>query len=121
MVEQLGSPARRRDHAVVHLPGHGESRHRILCQKPAGREFHDYYELVTSYVSLFAKHALLLDPECTARTGGGIVREHNAASPFNYVDTAFSRAGVETFSRRLEGMTVAIVGLGGSLDPLRSS
>jgi molybdopterin/thiamine biosynthesis adenylyltransferase len=94
--------------------GDGESRHRLLCQKPAGREFHDYHELVTSYVNLFAKHAVLLDPDCTARTGGGIISEHNAASPFNYVDTASSRAGVEAFSRRLEGMTIAIVGLGGT-------
>lgn len=94
--------------------GHGEDRYRLLCHKPAGREFHDYHELVTSYVNLFAKHAVLLDPHCTARTNGAIVREHNSASPFNYVDTASSRAGVETFSRRLEGMTIAIVGLGGT-------
>lgn len=97
-----------------HLTGHGESRHRLLCQKPAGREFHDYHELVTSYVNLFARHAVLLDPHCTARTSGGIAREHNSASPFNYVDTASSRAGVEAFSRRLEGLSIAIIGLGGT-------
>lgn len=94
--------------------GHGEDRHRLICQKPVGREFHDYHELVTSYVNLFAQHAALLDPNCTARSGGGIVREHNAASPFNYVDTASSRAGTEAFTQRLEGMSIAIVGMGGT-------
>ena len=35
-------------------------------------------------------------------------------SPFVYLDTASSRAGIETVSRRLAGGTIAIIGLGGT-------
>jgi hypothetical protein len=106
------------EHIVSLNTGHenvrGESAYRLICHKPFAREFHDYHELVTSYVDLFAQHVVLLDPHCTARTGGGVVREHNTASPFNYLDTASSRAGVQALSGRLEGLSIAIVGLGGT-------
>lgn len=36
------------------------------------------------------------------------------SSPFVYLDTASSRAGIEAVSRRLAGGTIAIVGLGGT-------
>lgn len=85
-----------------------------LCHRISGREFHDYHELVTSYVKAFEKHAVLLQADATARVGGGVIADHNPASPFHYVDTASSLAGIETFSRTMEGLRIGIVGLGGT-------
>ncbi|MGN7161475.1 ThiF family adenylyltransferase [Sphingomonas sp. SAFR-052] len=85
-----------------------------LCHKPFGREFRDYHELVTGYVYMMGKHATLLDSHCTARGNGGVCRDYNPASPFQYVDTASSRAGTQELTRRLEGLKIAIVGLGGT-------
>ncbi|USU06614.1 ThiF family adenylyltransferase [Sphingomonadaceae bacterium OTU29LAMAA1] len=99
---------------VGHDCNFGGRRLRVLCQVTVGRDFRDFHELVTAYVNVMGAQAVLIDPACTARSGGGIAREHNAASPFNYIDTASGRAGIELLSRRLEGQTVAIVGLGGT-------
>lgn len=100
--------------SVNHETNFGGQMLRQLCHVVAGREFHDYHELVTAYVNVMGAQAVLIDPSCTARTKGGVVREYNEASPFNYIDTASSRAGVEQLSRRLEGQSIAIVGLGGT-------
>jgi hypothetical protein len=86
---------------------------RSLCHQPSGREFMDYHELVTAYVAALSGQAMLLDPRCTARPGG-VMREHNAGSPFQYVDTASSRAGTERLASRFHGQKLAIVGLGGT-------
>lgn len=86
---------------------------RSLCHQPSGREFMDYHELVTAYVGALSGQAMLLDPGCTARPGG-VMREHNVASPFHYVDTASSRAGTERLASRFHGQKLAIVGLGGT-------
>lgn len=99
---------------VSHRRQFGQQTLRELCHKPHDREFKDYHELVTAYVNVMGREAVLIDPKCTARTGGGIAREDNAASPFRYIDTASSRAGVELLSRRLQGQTIAIIGLGGT-------
>lgn len=85
-----------------------------LCHKPDGREFHDYHELVTSYVNMLGQSAILIDPSCTARTGHGVMADHNPHSPFNYIDTATGRAGVQALARRLEGQKIGIIGLGGT-------
>lgn len=85
-----------------------------LCHKPDGREFHDYHELVTSYVNMLSQNAILIDPSCTARTGHGVIADHNLNSPFNYIDTAAGRAGVHALARRLEGQSIGIIGLGGT-------
>ena len=85
-----------------------------LCHKPDGREFHDYHELVTSYVNMFGRQAVLVDPSCTARTGRGVMADQNMNSPFHYIDTAAARAGVHSLASRLEGQNIGIIGLGGT-------
>jgi hypothetical protein len=102
--------------SVLHLHDHGGGlqTNRTMCQKPPGREFRDYHELVTAYTNLLAGHARRVDPSATARTHMPVVKIEPSRSPFMYADTATARAGVSGLSERLEGGSVGIVGLGGT-------
>src|SRR3546814_20692364 len=76
---------------------------------------------MTTYVALPANEAAALDPEVTARTRR-VVANDDPESPFVYLDTASSRAGIGEVAHKLMGERVAIVGLGGPgayvLDPV---
>ena len=84
-----------------------------LCSKPAGREFLDYHELVTTYVALITSHALRVDPGVTARVRREVVTVEDAESPFRYSDTASARIGTGALNRRFPA-SVGIIGLGGT-------
>lgn len=84
-----------------------------LCNKPKGREYHDHHEYVTTYVAIIGAHAQRLDPLATARVGGP-TRNGAPAEPFRYADTATARAGTGAAAGRIAGLTVGIVGLGGT-------
>ncbi|MDQ0839179.1 ThiF family adenylyltransferase [Sphingomonas faeni] len=99
---------------LVHDLGNSLSSDHHLCNMPVGREFSDYHELVVAYVALISGHASALDPMATARVRRRTVKAENPLTPFNYVDTATSRAGVGALTSRLEGGRIGIVGLGGS-------
>jgi molybdopterin/thiamine biosynthesis adenylyltransferase len=99
---------------LSHDLGNGLICDHHLCNRPAGREFVDYHELVSAYVALISGHAAALDPSKTARTRRRIVEAENPNVAFNYVDTATSRAGLGSFSSKLEGGSVGIIGLGGT-------
>jgi hypothetical protein len=73
----------------------------------------DYYEKVTTYVAILGGPAQAIDPTATAQTFR-VIAEPDPDSPFEYVDTATSRAGVGVASAKLRVGKVAIVGLGGS-------
>jgi ThiF family len=73
----------------------------------------DYYVKFTRYVRLLEAHAQSLDPTVDARTFRPVADE-DAASPFMYLDSASSRAGISGYATRLEQERVAIVGLGGT-------
>jgi hypothetical protein len=75
--------------------------------------YHDYYEKVTRYVAMLEGHAQAIDPTATARTWR-VVPNSDPDSPFHYLDTASSRAGITAVSRKLVHNNVAIVGLGGT-------
>src|SRR3546814_10348716 len=68
---------------------------------------------MTTYVALPANEAAALDPEVTARTRR-VVANDDPESPFVYLDTASSRAGIGEVAQKLMGERVAIVGLGGT-------
>ena len=85
----------------------------LLCSKPAGGEFRDFHEKITTFVAQVSSHAEALDPTATARTGR-IVTSAGARSSFAYVDTASSRNGLGAFNARLMGRSIGIVGLGGT-------
>ena len=84
----------------------------VLSNKPPGG-YPDYHAKMTTYITLLIQHALLIDPEATARTFP-VARDEADEGPFTYLDTASSRAGVAAINARLAGMRIAIVGVGGT-------
>lgn len=81
--------------------------------KPVTGGYKDYYEKMTTYISIISAPAESIDPTVTARPCRFIPAE-SPEDVFNYHDTASSRAGIMAVSRKLELARVAIVGLGGS-------
>jgi len=75
--------------------------------------YSDYYQKMTTYETFISKHAKAIDSSVTAQTFS-IVETQDDDSPFKYVDTASSRAGIGAASQKLEIGPVAIIGLGGS-------
>jgi len=102
---------------------HSESKQRISerisvdrsfsCKpKPSGK-YDDYHHKMTTYAAMISVHAEQLDPNVSARTFR-VIASSDEQSPFNYIDLATSRAGIEAHARKLELPRVAIVGLGGT-------
>lgn len=86
--------------------------HLFSAKPPAG--YSDYYHKVTAYVARLGRAAAEIDPTATARTFRAIESTDDDVSPFRYIDTASTRAGLERYSERLASMRLAIVGLGGT-------
>ena len=80
---------------------------------PSGA-YDDYYDKVTSYVAILSGPAQEIDPSVTACTFPPIPTEEGDGSPFCYMDTASSRSEITHVTRKLDGMRVAIIGLGGT-------
>jgi ThiF family len=83
-----------------------------FSQKPEGG-YVDYHHKMTAYVRILEGEACAVDPHVTSRTFP-VTRAGDSAGPFNYVDTASSRAGIAALNARLAGGPVALVGLGGT-------
>lgn len=79
---------------------------------PSGK-YENYYTKMTAYIGMISCHAEAIDPSATARTFP-VVDTEDPDSPFNYDDTASSRAEITTVSEKLKLPKVAIVGLGGT-------
>jgi hypothetical protein len=86
------------------------SQHLFSHKPPAG--YPDYYEKMTTYVSIISAPAQAIDPAATAVTHG-VVRS-DETSVFKYMETASSRAGVSIATSKLRDHKIAIVGLGGT-------
>jgi len=84
-----------------------------LSRKPAGG-YADYYQLVTTYVSVLSKHVRELDPAATAQTHPVVVPDEDDPGPFHYIDTASARAGITAVNVKVASDRIAIVGLGGT-------
>jgi hypothetical protein len=98
------------------------SGHRVLAdglevdhtfsQKPAGG-YADYYQKMSTYISLLSRHARELDPTATATTF--TVYEDDDEDPrFVYSDTASTKVQIQAYSDRLREQKIAIVGVGGT-------
>lgn len=74
----------------------------------------DYRAQVTTYVAILSGPAQRIDPNVTAKTHPLIVPDADDDEPFNYIDTASSRAGIVAATRKLSLCKIAIVGLGGT-------
>lgn len=93
--------------------GHGLTAEHAFSSKPEGG-YRDYHHKMTTYASILAGPAAVLDPATTARPYRSVEDEDEGESIFNYVETASDRVGIGALTARLEGQRVAIIGLGGS-------
>ena len=80
--------------------------------KPNG--YADYYDKMTSYERFISRHAQTKDAAVTAKTFAITVEQAQDNSPFCYVDTASSRAGIAAATEKLRTGPVAIIGVGGT-------
>lgn len=87
------------------------SNHVFSSKPPEG--YADYYEKMTSYIRMLSAPASAINPSVTC-TPFRLVGGEDEESPFAYLDTASSRAGIEIISQKFRGYRVAIVGLGGT-------
>ena len=85
--------------------------HLLSNRPPEG--YKDYHHKMSHYVNVISHYARKIDPDATPRTRR-VVESSDPASVFNYQDTASSRAGITSVSRKLEKFKIAIVGLGGT-------
>jgi hypothetical protein len=83
-----------------------------FSHKPAAG-YANYYEKMTTYANILVSEANIIDPDATAMTFP-VVAEDDPESPFEYIDTASSRAQIGAINDRLRIPRVAIVGLGGT-------
>jgi hypothetical protein len=79
----------------------------------AKADYRDYHHKMTTYIGRITGEATKLDPDADARTYPAIPAD-NDSGPFNYVDTASSRAGIAAINGRVAGQRIGIAGLGGT-------
>jgi hypothetical protein len=84
-----------------------------FSRKPPRGYYENYYEKMTTYATLISSHAEAIDHSVTARVYR-VDEPEDEDSPFNYLDTASSRAEINVVTRKLALDRIAIVGLGGT-------
>lgn len=98
------------NHSVVEMAGiavqHTLSRH------PVGRQYKDYYELVTTYDDLINLPAWQV--AAVTSKSFPFIESVEEESVFHYTDTASSRAEIDSITRKLAIGKVAVVGGGGT-------
>jgi hypothetical protein len=83
--------------------------------KPKPKDsYEDYYEKVATYVGILSGPAWRIDSMATAKTFPFIEPEKDSEEPFNYIDTASSRAEFVAVTRKMALNKIAILGAGGT-------
>lgn len=112
--DKEGAPMEMLRHSTETIAlGNGLTAQHSFSRKPQRGHYVDYFEKMTTYVSLIMQPALDLDPSVTAKTRQ-VVETEPGESPFNYLDMASSRSEIHEINARLAGIKIAIVGLGGT-------
>lgn len=93
--------------------GNGLTAKHAFSSKPA-EGYRDYHHKMTTYASIVAGPAAVIDEKATARTYRALDHEEDSTGVFNYVETASDRVGIGALTARLAGLRIAIIGLGGS-------
>lgn len=75
--------------------------------------FTDFFAKIESYSNIVAGPAMELDPKTTPKCFIEL-KSDDPDSPFHFPDTMSSRAGIFDLNRPFEGLTVSIIGLGGT-------
>ena len=81
--------------------------------KPDSGNYQNYYDKMTHYAQVITQYARKIDPQVTAQRGRLTLTE-DSKDPFDYMDTASSRAGITKMSETLAGDKIGIVGVGGT-------
>lgn len=100
---------------------HGESHQQHSAQLKSAFSFshkphagyRDYHEKMSTYAAILASPAAILEPGSDPRVYP-VIDDADEGSPFHYVDTASSRAGIVAINAKLSEERIAIVGLGGT-------
>lgn len=85
-----------------------------FSQKPECGYYADYYEKMTAYATMLTAQAACIDPSADARANRVDEPEPDEETPFNYLDTASSRAELNSATAKLKLGKVLIIGLGGT-------
>lgn len=93
--------------------GRGLTAKHAFSSKPDGG-YRDYHHKMTTYASIVAGPAAVIDATATPRPYRALEEDEDADSVFNYVETASDRVGIGVLTARLAGQRIAIIGLGGS-------
>jgi hypothetical protein len=96
--------------------GHGIVSSCTFSMKPTTNsgKYPDFHQKVTKYVAAISSPVTDLDPDATARLHRPVTPDQDDGTPFHYLDTASSRAGIDAVNQRLQDERVGIVGLGGT-------
>jgi len=84
-----------------------------FSSKPISGRYVDFYEKMTTYVKILSAPAEALDSNVTARSFR-VIEAPEDSSPFCYIDTASSRAGISSVASKLVLSRLALVGVGGT-------
>lgn len=84
-----------------------------FSQKPKTGFYTDYYEKMATYAAILSSQARVIDPDATPQTYS-VEETEESKSPFQYLDTASSRAEINMIASKLALSNVAIIGLGGT-------
>lgn len=103
---KIGQPSQKQA-----LEGGLVADHMFSSKPPNGYE--DYYHKMTNYIAILSGPAQDIDSSATAKTFP-VIEAKEEESVFKYIDTATSRAEINTVSKKLEINKVAILGLGGT-------
>lgn len=80
--------------------------------KPSG--YPNYYDKMKRYMEIISNPAAALDPSASPATFPPIPTDTEDDTPFHYVDTASSRAGIAEITNKFRSHKVAIIGVGGT-------
>lgn len=82
--------------------------------KPEEGNYEDYFHQMTHYAQALGKYAERIDPDSTKRGTGQLLLSDDQHSPFRFMDTASSRAGITYLNEKMSTQKIGIVGLGGT-------
>ncbi len=83
-----------------------------MSSKPA-ENYRDYHHKMTTYMAMISAPAESVDPSVTAITHPA-TEDDDPEGPFEYLDSASSRAGISAITDKLRLKKVCIVGVGGT-------
>ncbi len=89
-------------------------QHSFSAKPKPEDSYENYYDKVTTYLAILSGPAWRIDPAAKATTFPFIEREKDSEEPFNYIDTASSRAEIVGVTKKMALNKIAIVGLGGT-------